>query len=104
MNQFASQRADTTPARLGLSKRILQHSGISELVVAIVRQSGVSHSKFVEPAQVGSRVSNLMQAFHAEGRDESARSKGASGTMAVHPRGKVLGICIHKSIHDIDLI
>lgn len=104
MNQLASQRAYTTPARFGLSQRVLQHGGIGKLVVAVVRERGVSDSKFVESSQIGCRVSNLMKTFHAEGRNESAGSKSASGAMAVHSRGKVPGICIHEPVHNINLV
>lgn len=83
---------------------MFDNGSIRVLVVAVVREGGVSNAEITEQPQVGCRVADLMQAFNAHGGDDFALAKGPKRAGAVRLLCKVIGEGLEDSGRDIDLV
>jgi hypothetical protein len=104
VNQFPSVGANAAPNWGCLFERIALQSGIRILVMAVVCQRCVPHTKIAEEAQVARLVGDLVQTLHTQGRNQLSPSKGLEGPGAVNVMGKVLGVSCEEPLHGIDCL
>lgn len=104
VNQFSSIGANASPDWGCFSERIALQGGICILVVAVVCQRCVSHTKIAKQAQVARLIGNLVKTLYAKGRNQLRSSEGLHGIGAVNIMGKVVGISCEEPLHGIDCL
>lgn len=104
MDETTPKGTDAAPERLGLAQGVLQERGIGKLVVTVVSEGGVAGAEFIELAEVGSGVANLMQALDAEGRNEFALLESLEGVGAVNLLREVVWVELLQPRHDVYLV
>lgn len=104
VDQFSSVGADAAPNWGCLLERIALQSGIRILVMAVVRQRCISHTKIAKQAQIARLVGDLVQTLHAQGRNQLSSSEGFEGIGTVNIMGKVIGVSREEPLHGIDCL
>lgn len=99
-----AKRADATPERLGLANGVLQDRSISKLVVTVMGKGSVAGAEFMELAEVGDGIANLVQALDTERGDELALLESLHGGGTVDFLREVIWVGLLHPRHDVDLI